>query len=168
VGVRILRLPANRGQGFALHAGIAACRAPVIATMDGDGQNVPDDLLRMLPLLSGADMIVGVRADRRDSVLRRLVSRAANAIRGRLLRDARSDAGCAVKVFRREVAAAFFPLKMLNPFMPALASAAGHTLAEIPVRHRARTAGRSKYGLGALSVRPVADFITVWRRIHYS
>jgi len=160
---RVLRMGRNQGQGGALLAGIRAAQAPIIAMMDGDGQNVPEDLAFLLPLLAGADLVVGMRTARHDSWLRRRISRFANAVRGRLLGDRLSDAGCALKVFRREVADVFFPLRMLNPFMPAIAVGAGFRVAEFPVRHRDRRSGRSKYGLRAMAFRPLADLFTVWR-----
>src|SRR6187399_1991121 len=86
---RYLRLPKNRGQAAALAAGMSRARGRFVVTMDGDGQNDP------------ADMVVGIRAGRRDSFLRRAMSKFANAIRGRLLDDRMQDSGCALKVFRR-------------------------------------------------------------------
>jgi glycosyltransferase involved in cell wall biosynthesis len=162
---RLLRFPANRGQGAALFAGIREARAPVIGMMDGDGQNVPANLAVLLAALAEADLVVGVRRPRRDSPIRRWISRLANAVRGRLLGDRLSDAGCALKVFRREVADAFIPLDMLNPFMPAMAAASGFRVAERPVEHRERKAGCSKYGVRAMALRPLADFWTVWRLV---
>ncbi len=159
---RYLRHPKNLGQGPALYSGICRARAAVVATMDGDGQNHPGDLSALLSRLEGADLVVGVRVSRHDSRLRRILSRVANTARGQLLRDGVRDAGCALKVFRRDVIAAFFPLPMLNPFMPALAAAAGFRVAEHPVRHRARSAGRSKYGGTALFFRPLGQLIAVW------
>ncbi len=159
---QVLDLPKNQGQGIALFRGIQEARAPLIATMDGDGQNVPADIGALLRLIGQADMIVGVRADRRDSRTRRGISRLANAVRRRLLRDGLSDAGCALKLFRREVAAGFRPLPMLNCFMPAFALAGGFRVIEHPVGHRARAAGRSKYGLRGMSWRPCADLLAVW------
>lgn len=164
---RVLRLPRNLGQGPALYAGLGQTRGPIVGMMDGDGQNVPSDFGVLLPLLAGADMAVGIRRDRHDTALRRRISRFANAVRGRLVRDRLSDAGCALKVFRREVIAAFRPLPMLNPFMPALAVASGYRVVEHPVRHRLRENGRSKYGLRAMAFRPVADLARVWWLIHF-
>jgi dolichol-phosphate mannosyltransferase len=159
---RILRLAENRGQGAALYEGIQAARAPEIVMLDGDGQNVPADIGPLLALLDRADIVVGVRRDRHDSPLRRSLSRVANGIRRRMLRDGMSDAGCALKVFRRDVVQAFWPIPMLNPFMPALAAAAGFRVLEHPVRHRPRTGGRSKYGFRALLWRPALDLLAVW------
>lgn len=158
---RVLRLPVNCGQGAALLTGFQAARGRIIGMMDGDGQNVPDDLPALLALLDRADLVVGVRAGRHDAALRRACSRIANAVRRRFLRDQVSDAGCALKVFRRELLAAFFPVTMLNPFIPAFAAAAGYRIAEIPIRHRPRTTGRSKYGLGVILWRPMCDMLSL-------
>ena len=158
----LLRSPKNEGQGVALFRGIRRAAAPLIATMDGDGQNLPGDIGLLLRRLGTAGMIVGVRADRHDSALRRRISRAANAVRRRMLGDGLSDAGCALKLFRREAAAGFRPFPMLNCFMPALALAAGFRVLEHPVGHRARAAGRSKYGFRGMLWRPGADLVAVW------
>jgi dolichol-phosphate mannosyltransferase len=159
---RLLCFPTNRGQGAALYEGIRAARAPEIVMLDGDGQNVPADIAPLLALLDRADVVVGVRRDRHDSRLRRVLSRAANRVRGRMLRDGMSDAGCALKAFRRPVVGALWPIPMLNPFLPALAAAAGFRVIEQPVRHRPRAGGRSKYGLRAMLWRPGLDLLAVW------
>jgi glycosyltransferase involved in cell wall biosynthesis len=161
-GCRIIRFARNRGQGAALHEGIHAARAPVIVTMDGDGQNTPSDIGALSALLDRADLVNGVRRDRHDSRLRRALSRLANRVRGGMLNDGMSDAGCALKAFRREVAGAFWPIPMLNPFMPALAAAAGFRVIEHPVGHRRRAGGRSKYGLRVMLWRPCLDLLAVW------
>jgi len=166
--IRIIRLPENLGQGPALYRGISATLAPVIVTMDGDGQNLPGDIAPLLAQLSHADLVNGIRVDRSDPKIRLLLSRLANTVRRRLLRDGVRDAGCALKVFRREVAAAFLPLPMLNPFMPALAVAAGFRVAEFPVRHRARASGQSKYGGTRLLARPLLHLLAVWWRLRRS
>ncbi len=103
----VITMPRNRGQAAALWAGFQAARGTWIITLDGDGQNVPADIPTLLPLRQGHDMVVGVRVSRRDSWLRRAMSRIANAVRGRLLRDGLTDSGCALKVFRREVVSSF-------------------------------------------------------------
>jgi len=158
---RVFSLPRNRGQGAALLHGIERARAPLIGMMDGDGQNVPADFGALLALLDEADLAVGVRTPRNDSLLRRLLSRLANAVRGRLLRDGVTDAGCAHKVFRREVAASFLPVDMLNPFMPAFAVAAGFRVAERPVRHRPRRGGKAHYTLRRMLWRPCLDLLAI-------
>lgn len=159
---RVLHLPRNCGQGAALLYGINETGAPIIAMMDGDGQNVPEDIGVLLPLLDRADLVVGVRARRHDSWLRLILSRLANAVRGRILGDRVADAGCAIKVFRREVIASFLPVHMLNPFMPAFAVSAGFRVAEHAVQHRARRSGESKYGLSVILWRPLFDMLAIW------
>lgn len=160
--LRYLCLQRNRGQAAALDAGLRRARGAVLITMDGDGQNDPADIPALLALLDPADMVVGIRAGRRDGWLRRAMSRLANSIRGRMLDDRMRDSGCALKVFRAEVASSFLPLKTLYSFMPALARAGGFRLAEHPVRHRPRVAGQSSYGFVAFLWRPALDLLGVW------
>ncbi|MGC4073948.1 MAG: glycosyltransferase family 2 protein [Nibricoccus sp.] len=158
---RVLPLEKNSGQGAALLHGIRAARGAIIGMMDGDGQNVPADIHRLLPLLENADLVNGVRADRHDSTLRHVMSRIANKVRGGLLRDGVTDAGCALKVFRREVVVSFLPVHMLNPFMPAFAVWGGFRVAELPVAHRHRQGGVSKYGFRVLLWRPMVDMLAL-------
>lgn len=161
-GLRVLHQRPNRGQAAALYRGLRAARASIVATMDGDGQNDPADLSALLPLLAQADMVVGIRATRNDSWLRRRMSRLANAVRGRVLRDHMRDSGCALKVFRREVVDAFIPIRTLYSFMPALAVAAGFRLSQQVVHHRARRGGTSSYGLRQFLWRPLLDLLGIW------
>jgi dolichol-phosphate mannosyltransferase len=157
----------NCGQAAALWRGFAAARGAVIVTLDGDGQNDPADIPRLLAALeTGADLVAGVRVERRDSSLRRVMSRAANAVRGRMLGDGVRDTGCALKAFRREVCGSFLPIRTLYSFMPAFAVAAGFRVEEMPVRHRPRKAGASKYGLGVMLWRPLIDLLGVWWFTH--
>ena len=165
---KVLSLPGNQGQGPALYAGIQLARSPIIGMMDGDGQNVPADFAILLRLLERNDLVVGIRAARHDTWARKLASRAANSIRRRLLKDHVRDAGCALKIFRREVVSAFSPLPMLNPFMPALAVSRGYRVAETRVRHRPRTSGRSHYGIHRILIQPALQMLGVWRQIRRS
>jgi dolichol-phosphate mannosyltransferase len=158
---RVFTLPRNLGQGAALLHGLERARAPLIGMMDGDGQNVPADFGPLLARLDRADLVNGVRTPRNDSLLRRLLSRLANAVRSRLLRDGMSDAGCALKVFRRKVVASFLPVAMLNPFMPAFAVAAGFRVAELPVRHRPRRGGQAHYTFRRMLWRPAVDLLAI-------
>lgn len=158
---RVVTLATNSGQGAALLHGFEQAQAPIIAMMDGDGQNVPADILRLLPLLEEADLVVGVRVPRHDSWLRQAMSRVANRIRARVLRDGVRDAGCALKVFRRDVLESLFPVHMLNPFMPAFATAAGFRVVERDVSHRPRRGGSSKYGGTRLWWRPCFDMLAI-------
>ena len=159
---RYLHLPRNRGQAAALDGGLHRARGRILVTLDGDGQNDPADIPALVARLDSADMVVGIRAGRRDSWLRRAMSKLANAIRGRLLDDRMRDSGCALKVFRREVVDALLPLKTLYSFMPALARAGGFRLAELPVHHRPRQGGQSSYGFVAFLWKPAVDLLGVW------
>jgi dolichol-phosphate mannosyltransferase len=159
---RLLDLAKNRGQGAALYAGLAVARGAIVITMDGDGQNDPHDIPALLEALSDVDMVVGVRADRRDSWSRRTMSRVANGVRQRILRDGMDDSGCALKAFRREVFAALLPIQTLYSFIPAMAVAAGFKVVQRRVAHRSRTAGQSSYGLRRFLWRPVLDTAGMW------
>jgi dolichol-phosphate mannosyltransferase len=165
-----LRLAKHGGQAVALLTGLKAARAPLIATMDGDGQNDPHDLPALLALVESGkcDFACGWRVDRHDSTLRRVMSRVANLVRRAILRDQVHDAGCQLRVFRREIVAAFQPMELLQSFIPALVVAAGFRVAEKPVRHHARRGGESKYGLHNLWWRPAAAMLALrwrlWRR----
>ena len=159
--VRVENFPRNRGQAAALWWGFQNARGTWLAMLDGDGQNPPVELARLWPLRDTADMLAGARLGRRDSVLRRSMSRLANATRRLLLRDGVSDTGCSLKLFRREVAGSFLPIRTLYSFLPAFAVAGGWTVREIPVAHRARAAGVSKYGLRAMAILPLLDLLAL-------
>ena len=158
---RIYRFTGNRGQAAALYFGILRATGAIIVTLDGDGQNDPADIPRLVARLARADLVAGVRVKRDDSRLRRTMSRLANAVRSRVLRDQVRDSGCALKAFRREVREAFIPIRTLYSFIPALARAAGFRIVEEPVNHRPRTKGVSKYGLGVMLWRPLIDMLGV-------
>jgi dolichol-phosphate mannosyltransferase len=163
--IRIEHFPRNRGQAAALWWGFQNARGTWFAMLDGDGQNPPAELARLWPERHTADMLAGARRQRRDSRLRRAMSRIANATRRSLLRDGVSDTGCSLKLFRREVAASFFPIRTLYSFLPAFAVAGGWTVREIPVQHRARQAGVSHYGLRAMAILPLLDLLAlIWLR----
>ncbi len=112
---RVYHLRENQGQSAALLFGFGKTTAPIFVTMDGDGQNDPRDIPILLARLRDADMVVGSRMERQDSWMRRKISRVANRVRSRWLGDGVSDAGCALKVFRREVVSALFPFGRFIP-----------------------------------------------------
>ncbi len=161
---RLLSLPRNLGQAAALYLGMQRARGGVIILMDGDGQNDPRDIPRLLAALQqvSADMAVGVRVPRSDPWPRRWMSRFANRVRRRVLQDGMTDTGCGLKAFHRRVVAAFIPIQTLYSFMPALAMSAGFSVVELPVRHRPRPGGRSKYGVRHFLWRPLLDLLGVW------
>lgn len=146
---RLIRLHRNSGQSAALVAGFLAARGTWIGTLDGDGQNDPRDLARQLEHASryGFDMVNGIRVERHDSVVRRLSSRLANAARNWIVGDRIADVGCSTRVVRREAALQAPYFDGMHRFLPTLIGMRGFTVTEIPVAHRARRAGRSKYGI---------------------
>jgi glycosyltransferase involved in cell wall biosynthesis len=160
---RCVRFERNRGQAAALYAGLHEAVGDVVVVLDGDGQNRPDDIPRLVDALvrDGLDLVCGVRVDRQDGVVRRVMSRVANAVRSRFLRDGVRDSGCALKAMRREVVAALPPIRTLYSFIPAFARAAGFAVGECPVSHRARQGGRSSYGVRAFLWRPFVDMLGV-------
>jgi dolichol-phosphate mannosyltransferase len=159
--VRSIHFAENRGQAAALWHGFEQARGAWIAMLDGDGQNPPAELVRLWDLRGRADMIAGARAGRQDSALRRTMSRIANAVRRNALNDGVSDSGCSLKIFRREVARSFLPIRTMYSFLPAFAVSGGWTVHEVPVAHRARRAGVSKYGLRVMAVHPLLDLLSL-------
>ncbi len=151
--LRVLRHGSPSGQSTAVANAVQAARYPWVATLDGDCQNDPADIPAMLAAVSpgrrppGLELVIGWRAQRHDSTMRKLSSRVANGVRSALLGDGTPDTGCGLKVFSRErfLRLPFFDHQ--HRFMPALFQREGALVASVPVRHRARAAGRSKYGL---------------------
>ncbi len=154
--IRALHHPRNLGQATALLSGLKAVQGALILTMDGDGQNDPRDFPRLLaPVESGElDLACGWRVDRRDSRLRRLMSRLGNATRRRVLGDHLHDAGCQLRVFRREIVDELFAVDLLQSFLPAIAVATGFRVGEFPVSHHPRIRGQAHFGLRQLWWRP--------------
>lgn len=160
--LRVERFAHNRGQAAGLWHGFRVARGTWLAMLDGDGQNPPAELIRLWAVRDTADMISGARAKRQDSALRRTMSRIANATRRALLHDGVTDTGCSLKIFRREVAQSFLPIRTMYSFIPAFAVAAGYSVREVPVAHRPRRAGVSKYGFKAMAIMPLLDLLSLW------
>jgi glycosyltransferase involved in cell wall biosynthesis len=170
--IRLIRFEKNSGQSAAIYAGLTAARGATVVIIDGDLQNDPADIPKLLAEISrGADLVCGYRIKRRDTVTKRLTSRIANAVRSRYTKDGVRDTGCTLKAMRRECISALFPFKGMHRFIPALVKGAGYHLVEIPVNHRPRRFGQSKYGLGNRALRATIDMFGVrWllsRRLNY-
>ncbi|MBI2497321.1 MAG: glycosyltransferase [Opitutae bacterium] len=164
---RALRHPRNLGQNVALLAGLQAADGEIILTMDGDGQDDPQDFPALIaPVAAGTlDLACGWRVDRHDSWLRRRMSRLAYRIRGWVLDDRLHDSGCQVRAMRREVVGALFPWELMQSFVPAIAKSAGFRVGEFPVHHHARACGRTHYGLHELWWRPAVAMWALRRRL---
>jgi glycosyltransferase involved in cell wall biosynthesis len=170
--VRVVRFEKNTGQSAALYAGIKAARGQVIVMIDSDLQNDPADIPHLLAEISrGADLVCGYRAKRKDTITKRLTSRIANFVRSRFTKDYVRDTGCTLKAMRRECVDALVPFKGMHRFIPALIRGAGYRLVEIPVNHRPRRFGQTKYGFGSRALRATLDMFGVrWllsRRLNY-
>jgi dolichol-phosphate mannosyltransferase len=160
--IRVLRFEKNTGQSAAMYAGLRAARGATLVLIDGDLQNDPADIPKLLAEISrGADLVCGYRAQRKDTVVKRITSRVANFVRSRFTKDGVRDTGCSLKAMRRECVGALVPFKGMHRFIPALVKGAGYQLVEIPVNHRARRFGKSKYGLGNRALRATIDMFGV-------
>ena len=170
--VRLLQFERNAGQSAAMYAGLNSARGGVAVLIDGDLQNDPADIPRLLAEIErGADLVCGYRAQRKDTVVKRITSRVANFVRSRFTKDGVRDTGCTLKAMKRECVTALLPFKGMHRFIPALVKGAGYRLVEIPVNHRPRKFGLSKYGLGNRALRATTDMFGVrWllsRRLNY-
>lgn len=147
--LRIERHDSNRGQSAAIRTGVASAGAQWVAVLDGDGQNDPADIPALVAALalSDAAMVVGERRQRQDAWLRRCSSRIANAIRASMLHDGIRDTGCGLKVFYRDDFLDLPAFDHMHRFLPALMQQRGRKVHSMPVNHRVRRHGRSKYGL---------------------
>ena len=162
--LRVLHLVKNTGQTAAFAAGFQAARGEVVVTLDADGQNPPAEIPRLLEAMEdGVDLVAGWRRNRRDSLWRLVQSRIANGIRNWISRETIRDTGCSLKAFRtrylREI-----PLRFdgMHRFLPTLCRMAGaRTVVEVPVDHRPRQGGRSKYGMWNRAFRAFADLLAV-------
>lgn len=171
--LRVLQLQTPCGQSTAIRLGTEHATAALVATLDGDGQNDPADLPDLLrafrdcqPNKSG--LVQGVRQHRQDTLIRRFSSRIANAVRGQILGDNFPDSGCGIKMFSRDAALRLPYFDHMHRFMPALFRIHGYEVTAVPVRHRPRRLGMSKYGLfDRLWVGIVDLFGVAWLRRRY-
>ncbi len=159
--VRGLRHGRNAGQSAALWTGFRGTHSRIIATLDGDLQNDPADLPRLLADLEKYDVVCGLRLARQDNFIRRASSSCARFARKAILGVDFRDTGCGLRVFKRTVLERLFPFNGFHRFMPVLAHSAGARVGEIPVHHRPRVAGASKYGIWNRLGRGVVDLFAV-------
>ena len=159
--VRGVRHARNSGQSAALWTGIQDTRGGVIATLDGDLQNDPSDLPKLLAELGPVNFVCGVRVNRQDNWLRRVSSRIARRARKTALGADFQDTGCSLRAFKRSTLDGVFPFDGWHRFLPILVRGNGVTAKEIPVNHRPRVAGVSKYGVWNRLGRGIFDLIGV-------
>lgn len=168
--LRLIRHSRTCGQSAALRSGVIAARAALICTIDGDGQNPPAEIPRLLaPLLapliggpSGPGLVAGQRTTRLDSVSKRLASRLANRLRARVLGDGARDSACGLKAFPRDVFLALPYFDHMHRYLPALVRREGHAVIHVEVDHRPRANGRSNYTNTGRALAGALDLIGVW------
>ena len=170
--IRLVQFERNAGQSAAMYAGLQSARGAIAVLIDGDLQNDPADIPKLLSEIErGADLVCGYRAQRKDTFVKRVSSRIANFVRSRFTKDGVRDTGCTLKEMRQECIGALLPFKGMHRFIPALVKGAGYRLVEVPVNHRPRKFGQSKYGLGNRALRATTDMFGVrWllsRRLDY-
>jgi dolichol-phosphate mannosyltransferase len=166
--VRGIRYEANRGQSSAMLLGLQKAAGDVLVTIDGDLQNNPADIPKLLDELKDCDAVCGYRAKRKDTWARRVGSRLANRVRNKYTKDGIRDTGCSLKAFRKECVADLLPVAGVHRFMPAYFKLNGRTIKEVPVDHRPRTLGTSKYTNMKRLPRTIRDLIGfVWFRQRY-
>lgn len=150
--IRVLGHPVSAGQSAALHSGVLAASAHIIATLDGDGQNPPENLPRLIAPLIGPDaapdcgLVAGQRVGRKDSLSKRLASRFANSLRSTVLGDGTRDTGCGLKAFRRDAFLSLPYFNHMHRYLPALFARDGWQVRLVDVSHAPRKSGRSNYG----------------------
>lgn len=169
-GLRYIRHASRSGQSTSLRTGVLAARSPIIATMDGDGQNDPKDIPTLLEKLAapgtdGPSLVNGVRTQRKDTGSKRFASKAANKIRDWVLRDNCPDTGCGIKAYHRDLFLKFPFFTSMHRYMPAMALTYGREVAYVPVNDRTRQAGVSKYSNVTRAIVGLYDLIGVsWLR----
>lgn len=161
----------NYGQSSAFDAGFRLAKGEYIITLDGDRQNDPTDIPKLLELIKDCDLVCGQRKKRRDPWTKKIISKLANAVRSRFCQDGVSDTGCSLKAYRRSC---FEKIKMfhgMHRFLPALFLMEGFKIKEVPVNHRERVKGKTKYNFLNRSFNTVSDMFAVrWmnnRRLQY-
>jgi glycosyltransferase involved in cell wall biosynthesis len=165
--VRYVRFKVRSGLTAALDAGYHRARGRIVVTMDSDLQSDPADIPRLVAALQDADAATGWRVHRHDTWLKRLSSRVANSIRNRITRESVRDSACTLRAMRRQCTTALPPYNGLHRFVPTLLRIAGYRVVEVPVTHRARRFGESKFGVRNRAWRAFRDLLFVrWMQHH--
>jgi dolichol-phosphate mannosyltransferase len=160
--VTVIGFAVNTGQSAAMYAGMQAAKGDLTVLLDGDRQNDPHDILAMLKKLEeGYDLVCGWRVKRQDNLSKKISSRIANFIRSRFTKDGVHDTGCSLKVMRTQCREALFLFRGMHRFIPALVKGLGYRVTEMPVHHRPRVAGVSKYGFGSRAIKATCDMFAV-------
>lgn len=159
--LRTLVFDKNYGQSSAFDAGFKAARGEFVITLDGDRQNDPNDIPKLIAAMEDADLVCGRRLRRKDPFIKRLTSYLANAVRSRICKDGVQDTGCSLKMYRRECLERIKMFHGMHRFLPALFVIEGYRVKEVDVNHRERTRGKTKYNFFNRSFNTIADMLAV-------
>ncbi len=159
--LRIIFFKQNYGQSSAFDAGFKAARGEFVITLDGDRQNDPRDIPRLIELIHECDLVCGIRLKRKDSFIKRVTSRLANFVRSRVCEDGVQDTGCSLKVYRKDCLRHIKMYHGMHRFLPALFKMEGFRIKQIPVNHRERVKGKSHYNFFNRSFNTIADLLAV-------
>ncbi len=166
--LRIMAFDRNYGQSSAFDAGFRHARGQFVITMDGDRQNDPADIPRLINAISDHDLVCGIRQKRKDTLIKRWTSLIANRVRSRICQDGIKDTGCSLKIYRT---ACLNKIKMyhgMHRFLPALFKIEGFRVAQLPVNHRERVKGQTKYNFFNRSFNTIEDLMAVrWMRLRH-
>lgn len=169
--LKVLSFSRNFGQSSAFDAGFKAAQGQFVITLDGDRQNDPKDIPKLVALSEKADLVCGLRTNRKDPWTKKVISKGANFIRSRLCEDGVSDTGCSLKLYRRSSLIQIPLYNGMHRFLPALFLIHGFTVTQVAVHHRERIKGKSKYNLLNRSFNTIFDLFAVWwmkkRHLHY-
>lgn len=169
--LRTLVFNRNYGQSSAFDAGFKSAKGDFVITLDGDRQNDPADIPKLISAIQDCDLVCGIRVNRRDPWIKKITSLAANGVRSRVCNDGVQDTGCSLKVYRTACLRNIKMFQGMHRFLPALFKIEGFAVKEVPVNHRERAKGVTKYNFFNRSFNTIADMLAVrWmgqRRLHY-
>jgi dolichol-phosphate mannosyltransferase len=169
--LHIISFEKNFGQSSAFKAGFEAAKGEILISLDGDGQNDPNDIPKLLEELNHHDMVVGWRKDRIDPWFKKISSKTAKVVRQKVCKDSFPDINCSLKVFRKDIYNKIKLYQGMHRFLPLLFEIEGARVKQIPVNHRPRIRGKSNYHLFNRFLSPIIDMLAVrWMRkraIHY-
>jgi dolichol-phosphate mannosyltransferase len=159
--MRLILFKKNYGQSSAFQAGFSLAKGKFIITLDGDRQNDPLDIPKLSVLIENCDLVCGIRVKRKDPWNKKWISKIANRVRNWICEDDVQDTGCSLKIYRRECIEKIKMFNGMHRFLPALFKIEGFKIKEVPVNHRERIKGKSKYHLFNRSFNTIADLLAV-------
>jgi dolichol-phosphate mannosyltransferase len=159
--LKLIKFRKNYGQSSGFDAGFKKAQGEFVISLDGDGQNDPSDIPRLLALIPSCDLVCGIRLKRKDTFVKRITSKIANRIRNALIQDGVQDTGCSLKVYRKSALEKIKLYHGMHRFLPALFKIEGFSIKQIEVNHRERRKGKSNYNFFNRSFNTLADLWAV-------